>query len=83
MTMGNIGVGTLKIKMFDEAIRTLIDVRYIQELKSNFISLSMLEIKCYRYTHEGGVLKVNQSAIIVMKGQKSLHICKFWRVPQL
>ena len=52
------GVGTIKIKMFDGIVRTLCDVRHVPDLKRNLISLSTLDSKGYRYTGEGGVLKL-------------------------
>lgn len=38
-------IGTIKIKMFDRAIKTLTDVRHILELKRNLISLSTFDLK--------------------------------------
>ncbi|KAG8486119.1 hypothetical protein CXB51_019467 [Gossypium anomalum] len=64
------GVGTIKVKMFDEVVRTISDVRHIPELKRNLISLSTLDSKGYRYTAESGVLKISKGSLIVMKGQR-------------
>ena len=64
-----VGIGTIRIKMFDGVVRTLGDVRYVPDLKRNLISLSTLGSNGYRYTGEGGVSKVTKGAIIVMKGQ--------------
>ncbi|KAG8499112.1 hypothetical protein CXB51_005523 [Gossypium anomalum] len=47
-----VGVGTIKVKMFDEIVKTLSDVRHVPELKRNLISLSTLDSKGYRYTAE-------------------------------
>ncbi|KAG8496528.1 hypothetical protein CXB51_007650 [Gossypium anomalum] len=65
-----IGVGTIKVKMFDGVVRTLNDVRHIPELKRNLISLSTLDSKGYRYTTESGVLNISKGSLIVMKGQR-------------
>lgn len=64
------GIGTVKIKMFDGVVRTLVDVRHVPDLKRNLISLSTLDSKGYKYTGEGGVLKVSKGALVVMKGHK-------------
>ncbi|KAG8473125.1 hypothetical protein CXB51_035068 [Gossypium anomalum] len=40
-----IGVGTIKVYMFDGVVRTLSDVRHVPELKRNLISLSTLDSK--------------------------------------
>ena len=54
--------------MFDGVVRTLGDVRHILDLKRNLISLSTLDSKGYKYTSEGGVLKISKGALAVMKG---------------
>ena len=56
--------------MFYWVVRTLGDVRHIPNLKRNLISLSTLDAKGYKYTREGGILKVSKGALVVMKGQK-------------
>ena len=38
------GIGTVQIKMFDGMIRELKEVRYIPQLKRNFISVGALKI---------------------------------------
>ena len=39
-------------------------------MKRNLISLSSLEAKGYKYTGEGGVLKISKGALVVMKGHQ-------------
>ena len=46
-------VGIVKIKMFDENVRMLVDVKHISDLKRNLISLSILDSKRYKYIGEG------------------------------
>ena len=65
-------IGTVKIKMFDEVIRTLGDVRHVPNLKKSLISLSTLDSKRYKYTNEGRVLKVSKDVLVVMKGHKKI-----------
>ena len=64
------GIGTIHIKMFDGLIRTLSEVRHVLDLKRNLISLSTLDAKEYKYTGEGGVLKISEEALVVMKGHQ-------------
>lgn len=59
-------VGTVTISMFNGAIRTIIDVRHVSELKQNLVSLSTLDLKSYKFFGKGGVLKVYLGAIVVM-----------------
>ena len=71
-----VGIGTVRIKMFDGVVRTLDDVRHIPDLKRNRIFFITLNSKVYKYTGEGGVLKVSKGALVMMKGQrKSAHLC--------
>ncbi|KAG8489524.1 hypothetical protein CXB51_017540 [Gossypium anomalum] len=65
-----VGVGTIKVKMFDGVVRTLSDVRHVPELKRNLISLSTFNSKGYRYTTESEVLKISKGSLIVMKWQR-------------
>lgn len=64
------GIGTVKIRMFDGVVRTLSDVRHIPDLKKNLISLGTLDGKGYKYTGEGGVLKISKGALVSMKGTR-------------
>ncbi|KAG8474336.1 hypothetical protein CXB51_034001 [Gossypium anomalum] len=75
-----IGVGTIKVKMFDGVVRTLSDVRHVLELKRNLISLSTLDSKGYRHTPESGVLKISKGSLVVMKGQRKFPSYMFCRV---
>jgi hypothetical protein len=45
-----IGVGSVKIKMFDGIIRTLTDVRHVPKLKKNLISLGVLDSGGHKFT---------------------------------
>lgn len=42
--------GTIKVKMFDEVVRTLTNVRYVLELKKNLLSLGTLDSLDYSYS---------------------------------
>ena len=61
---------TVHIKMFNGVVRTLSDIRHVPDLKRNLISLSTLDAKGYKYTGEGGVLKISKGALVVMKGHQ-------------
>ena len=64
------GIGIVHIKMFDGVVRTLGDIRHVPDLKRNLVSLSTLDAKGYKYTSEGGVLKISKGALVVMKGHQ-------------
>ena len=78
------GVGTIRIKLFDGIVRTLGDVKHVPDLKRNLISLSTLNSNGYKYTGEGGALKVSKGDLVVMKGHKrTANLYIFCRVLQL
>ena len=63
-------VGSIRIRMFDGIVRELTDVRYVSELKSNFISLGVLDSCGYKYTGQGGALTSSKGNLVVMKATK-------------
>ncbi|KAK3001074.1 hypothetical protein RJ639_020290 [Escallonia herrerae] len=70
------GIGTIKIKMFDGIVRTLGDVRYIPDFKKNLISLGTLDSIDCSISIKGGVMKVSKGAMVIMKGQKTGNLYK-------
>ncbi|KAK2979458.1 hypothetical protein RJ640_015087 [Escallonia rubra] len=70
------GIGTIKIKMFNGIVRTLGDVRYIPDLKKNFISLGTLDSIDCSISIKCGVMKVSKGAMMIMKGQKTRNLYK-------
>lgn len=65
-----IGIGTIKIKMFDGVVRTLRDVRHVPALKKNLISLGMLESKGCTFSAKDGAFKVSKGTLVVIKGTR-------------
>jgi len=63
-------MGNIKIKMYDNTVRTLTSVRHVLELKKNLISLGVLDSDGYKFTCQNGVLKVSKPALVVMKAEK-------------
>jgi hypothetical protein len=76
MFMGNgihcktIRVDNIRIKMFDGIVRELMNVRYVLGLKSNLISLGVLDSCGYKYTGQGGALTVSKGSLVGMKETK-------------
>lgn len=61
------GIGTIRIKMFDGIERILQEVRYIPKLKRNLVSLGIVDLVGYRFRCENGSFKVYKGSLIVMK----------------
>jgi hypothetical protein len=53
--------------MFNGTVRELVDVRYVPEIKSNLISLGVLESCGYKYTCQGGALTLSKGSLVLMK----------------
>ena len=65
-----IGISTMKIKMFDEVVRVLSNVRHVPDLRRNLISLRVLDNLGHSYSSKGGIMKITKSFLMVMKEQK-------------
>ena len=58
-------MGTIRIKMFDGMIRELKDVRYVPQLKRNFISICALKALGHGVSVRDGVLKMTRGSMVV------------------
>ncbi|KAH0632790.1 hypothetical protein KY284_035576 [Solanum tuberosum] len=74
-----LGKGTIQIRMYDGVVRTLTDVRYVPDLKKNHISLGTIESLGWKYTGEGGVMKISLGAAAVST-QSDFDITKLWHM---
>ena len=70
-------VGSVKIKMFDGVIRTLIDVSHVPKLKKKIISSGVLDSCGHKFAGLSGVLKVSKGDLVVMKACRTWNIYKF------
>jgi len=72
------GIGTVRIKMFDEIVRELKEVWYVAQLKINFISVSALKLLGLVVSIRDGILKMTKGSMVVMKGvrQNNLYYLK-------
>ena len=61
-------IGTIQIKMFDVMVRELKEVRYVPQLKRNFISVSALKTLGLKVSIRDGVLKMTKGSMMVLKG---------------
>ena len=61
-------MGNIKVKMFDGVIRTLCDVRHVNDLRKNMISLGTLDANGFNYKSGNGVIMVRKCVLVVIKG---------------
>ena len=67
MTCKVVGIGTVRIRMYDGVVRTLSDVCHVPDLKKNLLSLGIFNSQGYKYTDEGGVLRIDMGALVFIK----------------
>lgn len=65
-----VGVGNVRIKMYDGMIRTLTDVRHVPQLNKDLISWGVLDSEGYKFMGQGGVLRVSKGTLVFMKEEK-------------
>ena len=71
------GIGTVRLKMHNRIIRTIDDVRYVSDLKKNFVSLGTLDSIWHKIVLDGKMLKVISGALMVMRGKKEGNLYFF------
>ena len=64
------GIGTIKIKMFDDTIRTIREVRHVKGLKKNLLSLGQMDSHGYKTHVENEIMKIVKGAFVLMKVEK-------------
>ena len=69
-----IRISIIQIKMFDEVVRELIEVRYVPQLKKDLISVRIIESKGLKLTVENGILKVTKGCMVVMKAVRDRNL---------
>lgn len=55
-----IRIGTIKVRMHDGIVRTLLGVRRVLDLRRNLVSLGTLDSDGWKYIAEGGALRVQR-----------------------
>ena len=65
-----IGIGTIKIKIFDGTIRTIGEVRHVNGLKKNLLSLGQIDSHGYKTHIENEIIKIVKGTRVLMKAEK-------------
>ena len=74
VVMGNdqpcrtMGIGIIRLKMFDGMVKQLKKVRFVPASKKNLISVGALEAKGYKVTIEDGIMKFTHGAMVILQG---------------
>ena len=64
------GIGTIKIKIFDGIVRTIGEVRHVNSLKKNLLSLGQMDSHGYKTHVENRIMKIVKGAFVLMKAEK-------------
>jgi hypothetical protein len=64
------GIGTVRLRMYNNQDFLLKQVRYVSELRRNLISLSALDDLRLKSNTENGVMKIINGSLVIAKGYK-------------
>ena len=68
-------IDSIKVKIDDGVIRTIMKVQHVKDLKKNLLSMGQLNDLGYEFHGKRGILKVIKGALIVMKAKKIATCC--------
>ena len=73
-----VGIGTMKIKMHNGMIQTLMEVRHMPDLRKSLLSIEALAGLGCKMVMEADRLKISKGSLVVMKGKKvrNLYLLK-------
>ncbi|GJV06666.1 retrovirus-related pol polyprotein from transposon TNT 1-94 [Tanacetum coccineum] len=65
-----IGIGSIMVKMHDGTVRTIRDVRHVEDLKKNLLSLGKLDDLGCKVEIQNKIIKIIKGALVLMRGEK-------------
>ena len=65
-----VGIGTIKIKMFDGTILTIEEIRHVKCLKNNLLSPGQIDSHRCKTHVENEIIKIAKSPLVLMKVEK-------------
>ena len=69
-----VGIGSIRMRMFDGEVRTVANVRHVPEVSNNLLSLGALEARGCRFASAKGTLKVRKGSRMVLKGEQIVNL---------
>ena len=78
--MGNnvckaVGIGNIRMRIFNGHVRTLTNVRHVPDLKK-LLSLGVLEARGYKFSGANRGIKVNRGSMTILKGERTTNLNK-------
>ena len=71
-----VGIGNIRMRIFDGQVRALTNVRYVPDLKKNLLSLGALEPHEYKFSSADGGIKVTKGSMTILKGEQIANLYK-------
>ncbi|GKA35499.1 retrovirus-related pol polyprotein from transposon TNT 1-94 [Tanacetum coccineum] len=65
-----IGIGSIMVKMHDGTVRTIRDVRHVEGLKKNLLSLGQLDDLGCKVEIQNKIMKIIEGAFVLTRGEK-------------
>ncbi|GJZ97608.1 gag-pol polyprotein [Tanacetum coccineum] len=65
-----IGIGSVMVKMHDGTVRTIRDVRHVEGLKKNLLSLGQLDDLGCKVEIQDKIMKIIKGALVLIRGEK-------------
>ena len=66
-------IDTMKIKMYNNIIRTFSNMQHVPSLKKNLIFLGTLDANGYTYSSSEGKIKICKGSMVIMRGETLLN----------
>ena len=71
-----VGIGNIRMRMFDGHVHTLTNVRDVLNLKKNLLLLEALEARGYKFSGADGAMKVTKGSMMILKGEQTTNLYK-------
>ena len=71
-----VGIGNIRMRMFDGHVRTLTNVRHIPDLKKNLLSFGALKAQRCMFSSADRGIKVTKGSMTILKGERSTNLYK-------
>jgi len=69
-----VGIGNIRMRMFDGQVRTLTNVRHVPDLRKSLLSLEALKAQGCKFS--GGDIKVTKGSMTILKEERIANLYK-------
>jgi hypothetical protein len=65
-----VGIGTIKLKIYDGSIHTILEVRRVKGLKKNILSVGQFDNLGCKIHLDNGIIKIVRGVLVVLNARK-------------